>query len=85
LDRAYGLSLRDLPGSVGDGNTVYSVPFSRWSFQGLFGGRIFEGESDDPDSNNLIVDSPSSSPPARWPGQKKGRLKIQAIGARAVA
>ena len=74
MDRAYGLSWRDLPEAFGDWNSVF-WRFSRWSIKGVWR-QIFEAMSDDPDFEYLIVDSTivrAHTPP----GRKKGGLKIR--------
>ena len=51
----------------------------------VFGGRIFEATSDDPDFEYLIVDSTIVRAHQHAAGGKKGGLKIRRSAARAVA
>src|SRR4029453_3393163 len=70
-----GSPWRDLPEAFGDWNSVFRR-FSRGRIKGVWG-RTFEAMSDDPDFDNLIVDSTIVRAHQHAAGAKKGGLKIR--------
>ena len=74
-----GSPWRDLPEVFGAWNSVFRR-FSRWSRKGVWR-RILEALSDDPDFEDLIVDSTIVRAHQHAAGAKKGGLKIAPLAA----
>ena len=77
-----GAPWRDLPGSVGNWNSVFQR-FNRWSRKGVWA-RIFKALAADPDFEHIMIDATIVRAHQHAAGAKGG-LKIKRLGARAAA
>jgi transposase len=77
-----GSPWRDLPDAFGEWNSVFRR-FSRWSRKRVWQ-RVFEAMSDDPDFEDLIIDSTIIRAHQHASGAKGG-LRIRPLDARAAA
>ena len=77
-----GAPWRDLPGSVGNWNSVFQR-FNRWSRKGVWA-RIFKALAADPDFEHIMIDATIVRAHQHAAGAKGG-LKIRRSGARAAA
>jgi putative transposase len=77
-----GAPWRDLPEVFGVWNTAFRR-FSRWSTKGIWH-RIFAAMADDPDFEDLIIDSTIVRAHQHAAGAKRG-LKIRPLAARVAA